>query len=345
MKFVEYNSIENIGRLRTINDITEYGLAYGDWCVTEKVHGSNFSFWVTQDSIKCAKRSGFIDEFGKFYNYQHVLEDYNKNLCILFHLVSEFYGIKSEQLEIALFGEIFGGTYPHKDVAKNPLASKVQKGVYYSPDNDFYAFDLKVNGTYINYKLFEELMDASDMFWAKSLFISDFKTCLAYPNSFQTKIPTWLELPDIENNICEGVVIKPLDPRFFPTHSRVILKNKNEKFSEIANGKVKEERDLSSINIITLSESEKEYCYNIFAFVTENRLRNVISKMEEITDKDFGKVAGLFTKDVLDEFKKDHMAELDAFDKDHLRLIWGEVKTKCIEMVRTNFVNIMDKNF
>jgi hypothetical protein len=41
-----------------------------------------------------------------------------------------------------------------------------------------------------------------------------------------------LGLPPIENNIVEGTVIKPLIPLFENNGSRIILKNKNDKFSE-----------------------------------------------------------------------------------------------------------------
>jgi Rnl2 family RNA ligase len=346
MKFVSYSDIENVHRLKYINNIIDHGLSYGDWVVTEKVHGSNFSFWVTNDSIKMAKRGGWIEDSEKnFYGHKDVLTRYNKNLCVLFHLISEFFNATPASINFTLYGEIFGGVYPHSDVPKSNTATRVQKGVYYSPINDFYAFDLKVNGAFINYKIFEEMMEASGFLWAKSLLISDMKTCMNYPNEFQTKIPEWLELPTIENNICEGVVIKPLDARFFPSHDRVILKNKNEKFTEVAHKKVKQKSDSNSIEIISLTDESKNLAEEASSFVTDNRLRNVLSKIGTVVDKDFGKVAGLFTQDVLKDFRKDKEEKLDSMDKDQTKLIQNHIKTLCTDMVRANFVNIIDGNF
>lgn len=346
MQFTSYSDIENVHRIKFLNDIKEYGLAYGDWTVTEKVHGSNFSFWVRDAEIKLAKRGGWIDEKTEnFYGHEQVLIENNKSLCVLFHLLSEFYKIPTSQLEYTIYGEIFGGVYPHSEVPKNPKATKVQKGVYYTPNNKFYAFDLKVNGSYIHYKIFEELMGASGFFWAKSLLISDLNTCLNYPNSFQTKIPEWLGLPPIENNICEGVVIKPLDARFFPSRDRVILKNKNERFIEVSHNKVKEKKSNDSIEIIQLTQEQKSFAEEASDYITDNRLHNVISKIGKITDQDFGKLAGLFTQDVLKDFKKDHSEKIESLDKDILKLIQNHIKTLCIEMVRANFINIIDNTF
>lgn len=342
MDFKAYSSIENIHRLKFINDIHEHGLSYGEWTVSEKIHGSNFSFWVTNNSIKCAKRSGFLAETEDFFNHQDILEEYYNNINILFSFVSEVYKINPDALQITLFGEICGGIYPHPEVPRNPIASRVQKGVYYSPDNEFIAFDLKVNGRFINYKIFEELMSSSDFLWAKSLFIGDFKTCCNYQNEFQTTIPDILELPRIEGNICEGVVIKPLDARFFPNHDRVILKNKNDKFKEVENKKSKQIISLDGIEVITLTDREKIFIEEANRYICDNRLKNVLSKIGVITDKDFGKVAGLLTQDVITDLKKDHEEMISVIDKQHWNMIKNAIKANCITFVRSNFINIID---
>jgi Rnl2 family RNA ligase len=343
VKFSSYSNIENAYRLKFVNDIIENGLAYGDWCVTEKIHGSNFSFYVDIACIKCAKRGNFIGDGEKnFYGHKDVLNYYNSNLCALFHMLSELYNIPEDKLEYILYGEIFGGLYPHKDVPKSKIATKVQRGVFYSPDNDFYAFDLKVNGSFVNFKIFEELMDVAGFLWAKSLFIGDMKSCLTYPNEFQTKIPEILELPTMENNICEGVVIKPLDARFFPSGDRVILKNKNDKFKEVSTKKSKQKIDGSSIELISLSDENKAVVADAESYITENRLRNVISKIGSVTNKDFGKLLGLFTQDVLKDFRKDKEDILSSIDKDRIKLIQNHIKTLCADMIRTNFSNIID---
>ena len=54
--------------------------------------------------------------------------------------------------------------------------------------------------------------------------IEPFEECLKYSNLFQTKIPEMYGLEPIENNIAEGVVIKPVKDLRFGNGQRVILK-------------------------------------------------------------------------------------------------------------------------
>ena len=54
----------------------------------------------------------------------------------------------------------------------------------------------------------------------------------------------------------------------------------------------------------------------IDAYITINRLNNVVSHIGEVTlPKDFGKLSGLFAKDILDDFIKEHGESYLALDK------------------------------
>jgi len=141
------------------------------------------------------------------------------------------------------------------------------------------------------------------------------------------------------------VVIKPLDARFFPSGDRVILKNKNEKFKEVSEKKSKQKITGDSIEIVSLTEENKVLAEEASDYITVNRLHNVISKIGTVTDKDFGKLSGLFTQDVIKEFRKDHEEKLNTVDKEQMKLIQNHIKTLCCEMVRTDFVNIIDGTF
>jgi len=109
---------------------------------------------------------------------------------------------------------------------------RIQKGVFYSPKNDFYAFDIRINQEeYLNVEEANEYFKTIGLFYAKTLFKGSFEACLEHSNDFNSKIPKWLGLPEIEKNICEGVIIKPVKSRYFNNGARVIFKNKNEKWS------------------------------------------------------------------------------------------------------------------
>jgi len=153
--------------------------------------------------------------------------------------------------------------------------------------------------------------------YAASLFTGSLEECLAFDNAYQTTIPTKFNLPEIGNNICEGNVIKPINPLFFPNGDRVILKNKNDKFKEVK--KIKDPGKK-----VELSERANVLLALLLEHVTENRLNNVISKMEEVTIKEFSIVMKKFSRDILDEFManaftKDENEYLEAFEQKILR--------------------------
>lgn len=351
MQFKKYSSIENSYRLEMRNKIIEYGFNRYDWVVQEKINGANYSFWMNSEGYKPAKRTSFLTVEDDFNNHEFVMDLYNDRLTMLYLVIESMMddlqkssNIKMDgELEAVLYGEIFGGEYPHKDVEKDPKAKRVQKGVFYCPHNDFYAYDLKINGWFINYDVFSEIMTNCGFLFAEALYRGDYDTCLAYPNEFQTTIPDKFDLPELEDNICEGVVLKPVHNMFFPNGKRVILKNKNDKFSE----KQKERKHISEKEPVDISmnEEQTELYNNICSYITENKLRNVLSHIGDVNDKMFGKVAGLFMKDVIDDASKDFTEDIALMSKSDFKVVQKNVNIKVQEMVKKNFLNIIDSNF
>lgn len=315
--FKKYNSIENTYREKTVEQVYLHG--YGDetFVVQEKVHGSNFSFITDGHSISVAKRSGLIHEDEKFNNYEYVLNKYKNSVREIFRLVKS---LLPETETISIFGELFGGSYEHPEVANLKNMTRIQKGVFYSPENEFYAFDICINQTeYLNVRTANHFFEKTEMFYAKTLFEGDFKSCLAYPNTFESKIPEWLGLPRIEGNVCEGVVIKPVVNRFFKGGSRVIFKNKNEKWSEktsVKKGTIKKFKGIEA-----LSEKDKETVKLLLGYVNENRLMNVQSKLGEFTPKLTGKFIGLLSQDALTDFKTDHETDWLSVEKEQKKIM------------------------
>ena len=75
---------------------------------------------------------------------------------------------------VSVFGELFGGSYPHPDVQRVGRLTMIQKGVYYAPDHEFYGFDIYVftndGGYYLSVEQAEGLFESEGSFYAKSLF-------------------------------------------------------------------------------------------------------------------------------------------------------------------------------
>jgi len=337
MKFKKYNSIENSYRDKFIEKIREQGLGGGLFTVTEKVHGSNMSIWSDGEKTKYAKRTSFIgDQSFKGCN------TIKFNMFLLMERVSKIY--KGRFKEIVIYGEIAGGIYNSADPSvkelRDPHSKQVQKEVQYHPANIFYAFDISIDGEYVSALEFYSVMEAQapidNITYAKELFRGTLKECMEYENDYQSTVPALFELPKVEDNICEGNVIKPLDLVSYIGDNRVALKNKNPKFTEKEkSAKVKK----GTYNFFT-SPAQEVMIEEILQLVNENRLKNVLSKIGEVTSKDFGKIVGLFTKDALDEWRKDN--EVSTAD---VRVLSKSISKECGNIVRDNILNIIDRTY
>lgn len=314
MEFKKYNSIENSCQPDFLNEIEKQGFIDQEFVVQEKVHGANLCFITDGKNIISAKRTELISDEEDFYNSKQVQKKYEPKIIHLFSLISAKYENVSQ---VAVFGELFGGVYPHCDVEKVSGAVFVQKGVYYSPDNDFYAFDILVNKEqYLDTDTMNSLFETVGFLYAKTLFRGLLTDCLQYPNNFQSQISRWLGLPDLQQNICEGVVVRPVQPCFLRNGSRVLIKNKNEKWTE--NNKYIDKGILKSLlsqQPETLSDDAQILCEEIAKYISENRLQNVISKIGTVTQKDYGKLLGLFCKDTLEDFLKSNRTEYEKLEK------------------------------
>ncbi len=338
MDFKKYNSIENSYQIEFLNEIKEQGFYDLEYVVQEKVHGANLSFITNGKDIISAKRTELITDDENFYNSKYVQHKYESKVIQLYKLISEKY---SDVKQVTIFGELFGGIYPQPNVEKVNTAVFVQKGVYYCPDNDFYAFDILINSDqYLDNDTINNLFESVGFLYAKTIFRGSLNDCLEYPNNFKSKISEWFNLPDLQQNICEGVVIRPVQPSFFRNGSRVLIKNKNERWTE--NNNFIDKNILKSLlnQQETLSDDAQILCEEIFKYITENRLQNVISKIGTITPKDYGKLLGLYCKDTLDDFLKSHKTEYEQLEKFESKAINKFLNTHAGTLVTNYLKNI-----
>lgn len=338
MRFTKYTSIENSYRAKLIGFIELAGYSRKEWIVLEKIHGSNFSMWYDGKGykIRAAKRSGFLSPDDNFYNFQQIVKELEKNVTGLF----SYLNIKPKKSvkEIAIFGEIHGGSYPHADVPTKPGVPKVQHGIWYNPDTKFIAFDMKIDGEFISFHQMEKLLEGC-IPYLKPLFTGTLDECLEYSNTFQTTLPGIYGLPEITDNICEGVVIKPNEPLHFNNGDRVIVKNKNIKWSE------KLQKTKTPKVEVKLSDEALELYKELTAFITENRLKNVISKFGPVNNKQFGALLGNFNRDVLEDFEKEFNVPFYALESMEQKTLRKMLGTDSSELIRSHFVEIIYGEF
>lgn len=336
MEFRKFSSIENTTRTKTVNHIIESVLSNGEWVQTLKIHGANYGIYCDGKDVKTAKRSGFIEGKSFYGDYNF---DYTHNIKEMFLFLNDrIPGYTVSQ--ISVHGEIYGGLYNHPDVKRDPSATRVQKEVQYRPDNDFIVFGITINGAFCSYY---DKLDLCDMFGFRHvpvLSVGKFEDLINNPVTFPDPLHKEFDLPEIEGNMAEGWVLEPIVPKYFNNGSRVILKGKNDKFKETNEKKPRKP-------IVILSDYGNVMLAEILSYLTENRLRNVLShgEIETVTQKDFGKLLGLFCQDAFGDFSKAFGREYEELPKKERHVIKKNMHRMAGDVIRPHFVNIIDGEF
>lgn len=338
INFKKYSSIENVITRDFMERVRSEMAADLEWVVQEKVHGANTSFLCDGKEVRFAKRTSILSDDEKFYDFMSLLEAYRPKILSLFARIRETYPSVSS---ISVFGEMFGGRYAHESVPAEKGTILIQKGVNYTPTHEFYGFDIYLfegdGGRYLPVDEVNSLFEAEGFFYARTLMKGSLDDCLRYPNAFQSKISQWLGLPDIADNICEGVVIRPVQPQYLRNGSRVLIKSKNARFAE---KKAVKKRNKLFAEPVPYSDALKVLLPEIEAYVSENRLNNVISHIGEVSfPKDFGKVMGIFAKDILEDFLKEHGGEYSALDKCEQKSLNRELNKLATGFVKQTFMS------
>jgi len=305
--FKKFHSIENTYRKEFIEKILSSPCSKEEWCVTEKVHGANFSFTCNGTEVLPAKRTSYLEneELNSFYNCSKMVKENQGKISDIYVLMIQKY---PDINSVTVFGELFGGSYPG---IKGDYKA-IQTGIRYHPMQQFCAFDIRVrtgtNPHFLNYDEAISLFEKVGLFYAKILYRGSFHTCLEWSEknkSTNSTIPDLFGLPPVKENMREGHVLKPLNPTYTHRGEPIVLKDKNDKFNEKREKKEKIEskQDQSDVeNAVTL----------VTSYITQNRYDAVVSKHgpDLCRRENSGKLIGLITQDALIDFKKDRNIQL-----------------------------------
>lgn len=179
------------------------------WVVTEKIHGANLCFEVTAQGVRASSRSRWLGPDDDFFGFQTVLARLTPALQALFaRLLGEPAG---EGARALVYGELYGGGYPHPDVPPVAGVTPIQTGIWYAPDIAFAAFDLATDGPdgkrYLDYARAVDIFRTVEIPYSTPLLVGAYADAMAYPLGFATTIPAGL--PALAGNLAEGVVVKP----------------------------------------------------------------------------------------------------------------------------------------
>lgn len=346
--FVKYSSLTNHYEGKFINGVIMNGLTGGVWVAREKIHGANFSL-ITSDGIKVipAKRSGEILPTEQFYGCEPVVAKYSESVRKLWEMIStarQLSGVYSDELVIQVYGEFAG--------------RGVQKDVDYG-EKDFYVFDIRVNGQFLPDNVVANYAVAVGLKMAPLLAYGTFDEIRTLPITFDSVInlansgaipakngvepefKNFMTLKDGEGeNIAEGFVMKPVQPAFMPNGERVAIKCKTTKFTE------KKNKQANRFNAPSeLSETDKAKLNEFTCYLTENRVKNVLSKIDSanLTAKDFGRVMGLTVQDALEEIERNYGPFIEQFENPTLAK--KTFTNEASSIVRANWGAILNNEF
>ncbi len=204
----------------------------GTWIAQEKIHGAHFVIGIKGNSIRFGKRKSWLRDDDPFFGWQLIRSELTEQAFSLRdHLESD----RSQSLY--LYGELFGGHYPHPDVEPVQGMTAVQTGVWYSPEIKWSVFDAVVC---------PELATAECFFVDQKLLMESLVSCQALTPvvrgrgvlndlwqlnvRFPAQMPSCFGLPEIKNNWAEGLVIKPQSQT--QVSRRVVYKRKIDEFNE-----------------------------------------------------------------------------------------------------------------
>ena len=150
--------------------------------------------------MPCEKPGEYFTE--SFFDARNLVGKFHNKLADIYTRIKEY---EPKMIKFAIYGEYFGGNWPadHPNaVQKGPKA--VQKGVYYTPDHDFFAFDILVITTESAYwvnvldlpKLLKDDIPVVPVYKQGT-----FEEIFNLNTVFDSTIPELLGLPKLDKNI------------------------------------------------------------------------------------------------------------------------------------------------
>lgn len=312
--FSEYEKIPQSFRSLNLSQKAFSELDKLRWVVTEKVHGANFSFIYEDKQLKFAKRKEPLAWTDDFFAFQTLVSRIEHRIMSLFEQLSRDIPAGKH----IIYGELFGGAYPHPQVPATPHVQAIQTGVYYSPNIGFCAFDIAVerrNGRaqakqYLDYQQSVVYFSTHQLLYAKPLFIGRINEALEFNTRINSTIPALLHLPTLANNLIEGIVVKPFQhPSPEIIELRPVIKIKNKEFDEKEEFHQAKKWSYSPENLSSNAEQLAFLVDELRHYITQNRLNSVLSKTGKLDSKNPARMDAIkheFLRDILADFDDDN---------------------------------------
>jgi Rnl2 family RNA ligase len=198
-----------------------------DWIATEKIHGANLVLGVDAAQVRIGKRKAWLAPGESFFGWQLLR-------VALTAAARAIHAAMGSQSTVYVYGELFGGHYPHPQVAPVLGLVPVQTGIWYTPDIRYSVFDIAQvtnEGTmFIAEERTRRLATDAGLHCAPLLGRGRLTDLQRLPVRYESRVARELGLPSIEANVAEGYVLKPASEAPFTT--RPCAKYKIREFDE-----------------------------------------------------------------------------------------------------------------
>jgi Rnl2 family RNA ligase len=211
-----------------------------EWVATEKVHGAHFALvCTTVDShtvgVQPAKRREVLaeDELDGFFGVSRIWPGLSVAAARCAALLCG--AADGEDAVVTLYGELAGGRYPHPDVGSLEGVEPVQTGVWYAPGLFWLVFDAQMAVGERQWWVAERDLRAAaaeaGLLSVPVLGRGALKQLQDLPATFPSRVPGLFGLPELEDNLAEGYVLKPA-VAWEEGAARPVLKVKQKAFAE-----------------------------------------------------------------------------------------------------------------
>lgn len=218
--------MEHIPYPKTPEQLTSSVLSQ-QWVATEKIHGANFVIGIDKNRIRYGKRKAWLEDKDLFFGWQVLRGTLEASARQVFSRCRN-----ADCLYI--YGELFGGGYPHDDVQASSVFTPIQTGVWYAPDLQYTVFDILIikdkSREFLSFSEITSLLQETPLKSVPVLGYGAYQSLMSIPVRYASQLHRQFSLPEIPNNFAEGIILKP-DCRMSPDH-RPVVKRKIEEFSE-----------------------------------------------------------------------------------------------------------------
>jgi len=271
--------------------------------IQEKLHGTQTRIGFSRDGVIIGSRRTLLSE--DWTGQKDQFQVCSKIAIPVWEKLLREHTILDTH-NITIFGEFVGPA--------------IQKGIYYGDNRDFYAFDIVLSNLETSEEDWLNVIDLNifcDLWGLKHVpFLGIHKPSIDLFNELYAD--NSLVVPDVDNNVIEGIVIKAYPMQYDLYGNPVYAKHKNDAWGETTK---------------KFKEKEKYQTGEMLPFLTEARILsaiNVIKESEQFSRSmsDMQYLPNIITRDIIEE------ESIEVKDEKHFKALRRQLSKRIAQMYK-----------